>query len=238
VVVGQLLRDLRDSAGLSLKEAGDHLIRDPSTMSRMETGPALARLLEVRELMNLYGVDDPDLRAALESLSRDIWIKGWWDGYARNVQVHVIDLAWMESRSEKLRTFSLPVIQGLLQTRDYAEAVMRGVDPDAPDNKIAEWLEFRMKRQQVLDRLDYTTIPDETLWQKIEVHCASYPISLDEYVSMIGDVKRVVDMLVSRTQRIQEYPKLGFAIEQEMLLDVDRAFRRLAASGFTSRLLG
>ncbi|HEX6076941.1 MAG TPA: YdcF family protein [Micromonosporaceae bacterium] len=76
------------------------------------------------------------------------------------------------------------------------------------------------------------------LWPEIEVQCASYPLMLDDYVAMIGDVKRVIDMLVGDTQRIQEYPKLGFAIEQEMPAEVRHAFRRLTNAGFTSRLLG
>jgi uncharacterized SAM-binding protein YcdF (DUF218 family) len=75
------------------------------------------------------------------------------------------------------------------------------------------------------------------LWPEIDVQCASYPLSLDDYIAMIGDAKWVIDMLVGDTQRIQEYPKLGFAIEQKMPANVERAFRRLAAAGFTSRLL-
>lgn len=164
--LGKLLRDLRESAGLSLKEAGDHLMRDPSTMSRMETGLAPARLLEVRELMNLYGVESSELRAGLESLSRDIWVKGWWDDYARKVHVRIIDLAWLEARAVKLRDFSLPIVHGLVQTRDYAEAVIRANDPEATNKQVAEWLEFRMKRQGVLDHLDYATILDETVFHR------------------------------------------------------------------------
>jgi uncharacterized SAM-binding protein YcdF (DUF218 family) len=76
------------------------------------------------------------------------------------------------------------------------------------------------------------------LWPEIEVQCASYPLSLGDYVAMIGDVKRVIDMLVGDTQRIQEYPKLGFAIEQELPTEVQDAFHRLIDAGFTSRLLG
>ncbi|HEX6074613.1 MAG TPA: YdcF family protein [Micromonosporaceae bacterium] len=76
------------------------------------------------------------------------------------------------------------------------------------------------------------------LWPEIEIQCASYPLSLDDYVTMIGDVKRVIDMLVGDTQRIQEYPKLGFAIEQEIPAKVQHAFHRLIDAGFTSRLLG
>jgi transcriptional regulator with XRE-family HTH domain len=165
--LGKLLRDLRESAGLSLKEAGDHILRDPSTVSRMETGTAPARLLEVRELMNLYGVDDPELRAGLEQLTRDIWVKGWWDGYARNVHVRIIDLAWLESHAERIRDFSPLVLHGLLQTKEYAEAVMRTAGPDDTDDQIRKWITFRMKRQEVLAQLDYEVIIDEAALHRV-----------------------------------------------------------------------
>jgi transcriptional regulator with XRE-family HTH domain len=164
--LGKGLRDLRESAGLSLKKAGDHLIRDQSTISRMETGSLPARLSDVRELMNLYGVTDPELRTGLEALTRDIWIKGWWDDFAADLHVRVVDLAWLEARSEELRSFNLPVLHGLLQTPEYAEAVMRTMDPEASDSQIARWIEFRMKRQEVLDRLSCTAILDETLFHR------------------------------------------------------------------------
>jgi transcriptional regulator with XRE-family HTH domain len=165
--LGKLLRDLRESAGLSLKDAGDHIVRDPSTVSRMETGSIPARMTEVRELLNLYGVDDEELRAGLEALTRDIWVRGWWDGYTRNVHVRVIDLAWLEARAVELRNFSSLVIHGLLQTREYAEALMWAVDPDVPDKQIAQWLEFRMKRQEVLDQLQCRVVLDEAVFHRL-----------------------------------------------------------------------
>jgi len=75
------------------------------------------------------------------------------------------------------------------------------------------------------------------LWPDIEVLCASYPLSLDDYIAMIGDLKRVLDMLVGDTQRVEEYPKFGFAVEQEVPVEVHRAFHRLIDAGFTGRLL-
>ncbi|HEX6076372.1 MAG TPA: helix-turn-helix transcriptional regulator [Micromonosporaceae bacterium] len=164
--LGRMLRDLRESAGLSLTEAGAHIVRDKSTISRMETGYLPARMAELRELLKLFGVDDPQLRAAMESLARDIWVKGWWEDYVPDIQVPVIDLAWLEARTNKLRHFSLPVIHGLLQTPEYAEAVMRTVDPDVPDDRMTAWLEFRMMRQDVLGRLEYTGILDEGVLQR------------------------------------------------------------------------
>lgn len=162
--LGKLLRDLRESAGLSPKDAGDHIIRDPSTISRIEAGVLPARLPDVLELLNLYGVHDEAVRSGMEQLTRDIWRKGWWDGYSGTVPGKIIDLAWLESRAERLRDFSALVLHGLLQTPEYAEAVMRASDPDVPDDEVEQWIEFRMRRQEVLMRKNpphYTSVLDE-----------------------------------------------------------------------------
>jgi len=54
------------------------------------------------------------------------------------------------------------------------------------------------------------------------VLCASLPLPLDEYVASIGDVKKVIDMLVGDTQRIDEYARRGFAIPQDVPPGVKR----------------
>ncbi|MET9264217.1 YdcF family protein [Amycolatopsis sp. NPDC004079] len=75
------------------------------------------------------------------------------------------------------------------------------------------------------------------LWPEIEVRCASQPLPLDEYLQSIGDVDRVINMLVGDTQRISVYAQRGFAIPQDVPEEVQRAFERLVASGYTARLL-
>ncbi|MCT9933181.1 YdcF family protein [Planotetraspora sp. A-T 1434] len=75
------------------------------------------------------------------------------------------------------------------------------------------------------------------LWPEIEITCASLPISLDDYVAGIGDPDRVVNMLVGDTQRIVEYAKAGYAIEQPFPADVRSAYERLVEAGYTSRLI-
>ncbi|MFG1913830.1 YdcF family protein [Micromonospora sp. NPDC048898] len=74
-------------------------------------------------------------------------------------------------------------------------------------------------------------------WPEVGVVCASNPLELDDYVSSIGDPRRVVDMLVGDTQRIEVYAERGFAIPQEMPDEVRAAFERLVAAGYTSRLI-
>ena len=75
------------------------------------------------------------------------------------------------------------------------------------------------------------------LWPEVEVLCTSRPLALDDYVASIGDVKRVIDMLVGDTQRIDVYAQLGFAIPQEVPASVRQAYGKLVHAGFTSRLV-
>ncbi|WP_438490254.1 YdcF family protein [Streptomyces sp. S186] len=75
------------------------------------------------------------------------------------------------------------------------------------------------------------------VWPEVEVVCASAPLEFDDYLKTIGDDKHVVDQLVGDLQRVIEYPKLGFAIEQDVPEDVHGAYESLIRDGFTSRLL-
>jgi uncharacterized SAM-binding protein YcdF (DUF218 family) len=75
------------------------------------------------------------------------------------------------------------------------------------------------------------------VWPEVEVLCGSRPLPLDEYVDTIGDVDRVITMLVGDTQRITVYAERGFAIEQEIPAEVQAAYERLVEAGFTSRLI-
>ncbi|MEW2375999.1 YdcF family protein [Micromonospora sp. NPDC047812] len=75
------------------------------------------------------------------------------------------------------------------------------------------------------------------MWPEVDVVCASNPLELDDYVRSIGDPRRVVDMLVGDTQRIEVYAERGFAIPQEMPDEVRVAFERLVVAGYTSRLI-
>lgn len=86
-----------------------------------------------------------------------------------------------------------------------------------------------------MERRSYATC--RKLWPEAEVVCASESLELDDYIKSIGDEKLVVDMLVGDLQRVIEYPKLGFAVEQDVPSDVHGAYERLLRAGFESRLI-
>lgn len=156
--LGQQLRALREEAGLTLKDIADFLQRNPSTVSRIETADYPIRRPEVLALLDFYDVSDERRRAALIRLSEEVWQKGWWDRYSKDFEQRFVDFVWLEAKADAIRSFDSMVYPGLLQTPEYAEAVIRGADPEASDERIAAAVELRMTRQQVLDRDDPPTL--------------------------------------------------------------------------------
>lgn len=150
--LGNELREMREQAGLTLKEVGEYLRRNPSTVSRFESGMLPARVAEVLAYLDICGVDDQQRRADLKQMSGDLFRKGWWDGYANDVAGSLIDRIWLESRATAICYFSTMVVPGLLQTRAYAEATIRTANSAASKEQIERWIELRMARQQMLDR--------------------------------------------------------------------------------------
>ncbi len=146
--LGRQLRELRESSGLLLKDAGEHLGRDGTTVSRYEAGLIPPRPDDVRALLDLYGVADKPQRDALVELAVDVWQIGWWDNYSGNLAQNIVDYAWLESRARRICSFEVSVVFGLFQTPAYMSAVIRGADPTAA--LTSSGARFRLKRQEVL----------------------------------------------------------------------------------------
>ena len=148
--LGRELRQLRVDCGATLIEAGQYIQRDQGTISRMESGLAPARVVDVEALLNFYGVEDPAVRANLEVISRDSWQRGWWDGYSRYAPAWMLDLAWMEGRARRIRSFDPLVLHGILQIKRYAHALISAVNPHADSLTMEQWIKLRLDRQRVL----------------------------------------------------------------------------------------
>ncbi|MGH2601062.1 MAG: helix-turn-helix domain-containing protein [Pseudonocardiaceae bacterium] len=169
--LGQQLRALRESAGMTLKQAGDYLQRDGSMVSRFESAVHPIRRGDVLALLDLYGVSDERTREGLLRLSEDVWRKGWWDGYANSVDRQYIDMPWLEARAERIRTYEAMLVPGLLQTREYAETLIRNAAAaDTPEEQIGKMIELRMTRQQVLSGdapVDFGAVLDESVLRRV-----------------------------------------------------------------------
>ncbi|MGH3978945.1 MAG: DUF5753 domain-containing protein [Pseudonocardiaceae bacterium] len=101
-------------------------------------------------LLDLYGVSERRQRDGLLRLGEEVWQRGWWDGYAADVERQFVYYVWLESRATAIRAFDCILLPGLLQTRDYAQAVITAAEWDAAPEQIARWVQLRMDRQAVL----------------------------------------------------------------------------------------
>lgn len=148
--LGQLLNQTRREARKTLRDASAYLSIDTSTMSRYESGHIPPKPQDVVSLLNLYGLDDVRRRDSLIELSREAWRRDWWDGYHGDLLPKFLDYAWLEDRATAIRSFEVLAFSGLIQTREFAEAVIRAHEADRDDQYIRRGVEFRMERQRVL----------------------------------------------------------------------------------------
>lgn len=150
--IGKTFKELRQRNGMTMQEVAEYLGRDQSSLSRFEAGIHPPRKDDVVALMDLFGVEEESQRQATLHMVGEVSKTGWWEKHAKDASGWFMDLLWVEDRAEALKLFSNAVLPGLLQTPEYAEALMRADDPQAAKQQIKRGVDLRIKRQQVLDR--------------------------------------------------------------------------------------
>ena len=148
------LRRLRESAGLTIERVAEELECSTSKISRIETGHVSATPRDVRDMLEMYGVPSKR-RSELLQLARDARQKGWWQEYSDLPNVNVVGL---ESAAASIRMYSALMVPGLLQTEDYARAVLRAVCIKSHVDEIERRTELRMARQSLLRQDDAPTL--------------------------------------------------------------------------------
>jgi transcriptional regulator with XRE-family HTH domain len=147
------LRRLRESARLTCEEVAEHLECSASKISRMETGRVSVSPRDVRDVLDLYRVPD-EQREGLVQLARESRQKGWWHAYSDAMQPHIATYVGLESAASETRIYEVSLIPGLLQTEDYARAVIRAGMMNSPREDIERRVALRMARQPAVTRDD------------------------------------------------------------------------------------
>jgi transcriptional regulator with XRE-family HTH domain len=147
--LGAELRRLREQAGLTCEEVGQRLECSGTRISRIETGRINVRPGDVHEMLEIYGITG-DAAAALVQLAREARRKGWWHTYGRVLPPWFEAYIGLESEAVRLRDFQPLVMPGLLQTEDYARAVLRAAPNAGRAEDIDQQVALRMDRQAVL----------------------------------------------------------------------------------------
>jgi transcriptional regulator with XRE-family HTH domain len=148
--VAAALRELRERAGLSGAEVAKRMGMSPSKISRIETGNSGLQIEDVAALLGLYQVP-ASTRDELLDLVRRSEERGWWTRQPGLPQLwrSLIDF---EAKATRIQNYEALVVPGLLQTAEYARAIIQGVAPTVSEAELDNLVAARMARQTVLTR--------------------------------------------------------------------------------------
>lgn len=141
--LGALLKALRTERGWTAEHVGERLRFSPSKMSRLETGHRGASPRDIKDLCDLYGVDD-DQRQRLLELASEGKQRGWWQPLGLPYSEYV----GLEAEAVSISDFGLGYLPGLLQTADYARAIVRAAVPRWVPEIVEQRVQGRMTRQE------------------------------------------------------------------------------------------
>lgn len=190
--LGTLLKALRNERGLTVEQTGEQLGFSPSKVSRLENGLRGASARDIRDLCDLYDVQG-ERRQQLLDLAAAGKQQAWWQ--SRNLAYS--NYVGLEDAAAVIRDFGLGVVPGLLQTADYARAVMTARIPRLSAEDIDQRVAARMERQRLLTA--------ETPPQ--------FDAVLDEAVlHRVAGSRRVMQAQMNRLLEVSDLPKVDIRV--------------------------
>ncbi|MES4890040.1 helix-turn-helix transcriptional regulator [Streptomyces sp. NPDC096012] len=153
MILGRQLEELRTRAGLDYAEAGAAIGVSHSTIRRMEAAKvARLRLTDAEKLLQVYGVTDrQEIDTFLQSV-REANKRGWWHTYRDVMPDWFAAYLGLEQAASQIRVYGNQFVHGLLQTEDYARALLGAAHPHASAEATERRVALRMRRQELLAR--------------------------------------------------------------------------------------
>jgi transcriptional regulator with XRE-family HTH domain len=199
IMLGSQLRRLREARGVTRETAGWEIRSSESKISRMELGRVGFKERDVADLLTLYGVTDETERAALLNLAREANNPGWWHRFADVLPGWFQSYLGLEAAASLIRTYEVQFVPGLLQTSDYARAVILLGHGKASAAEIERRLNLRMARQRLLTRADAPR-----LWAVVDEAVLRRPIGGAEV--MRGQLTALIEATKLPNVRLQILP--------------------------------
>ncbi|MER7169673.1 helix-turn-helix transcriptional regulator [Micromonospora sp. NPDC000207] len=199
MLLGAQLRRLRESCGVTREGAGWEIRASESKISRMELGRVGFKERDVADLLTLYGVTDVKERDTLLKLARDANNPGWWHRFGDVLPTWFQSYLGLEAAAALIRSYEVQFVPGLLQTRDYARAVVqlghRRARPDELDRRV----DLRIHRQELLRRPG-----PPHLWAVVDEAALRRPIGGAEV--MRGQLTALIEATRTPHIRVQVIP--------------------------------
>lgn len=123
----------------------------PSKLTHMERNEwKLPRVGDIRALLEVYGVADERRREDLLRLAREGRQRGWWHAYREMLSENYSTYIGLESEAAALLIYQPLVIPGLLQTDEYARALVHAGPAELDDAGVEQRVRVRRERQSIL----------------------------------------------------------------------------------------
>jgi hypothetical protein len=199
ILLGGQLRKLREARGVTREAAGWQIRSSESKISRMELGRVGFKERDVADLLTFYGVTDEEERSALVTLARQANAPGWWHQYADVLPTWFQSYLGLESAASLIRNYEVQFVPGLLQTADYARAVIKLGYPAASAAELDRRVQLRMTRQELLSRAN-----PPTFWAVIDEAALRRPIGGKAVLR--GQLARLIELAKLPNVTIQLIP--------------------------------
>jgi transcriptional regulator with XRE-family HTH domain len=145
LVLGLQLRQLREARGISPAEAARAIRATPSKISRIELGRSAIKEIDVLDLLTYYGVDAAEREQFLK-IAEQASHHGWWHRYGDILPPWFQTYIGMEESAKAIRSYEPLFVPGLLQTPQYAAAVI--ALGDIPASEAERHVILRKERQR------------------------------------------------------------------------------------------
>lgn len=199
LVLGEMLRRLREVRGINALEAGAAIRASESKINRLELGRAGVKLRDVADLCALYGVADHAERTTLLELARQTNLPVWWQRYRDVLPRWFETYLGLEQDADIIRGYEVQFVPGLLQIAGYARAVIELGHGNAPEADIERRLTLRMRRQRIL----YRAGPPR-LWMVIDEAALRRPVG--GRAMMFAQLEHLIDVCELPHVTIQVLP--------------------------------
>ncbi|GAA1338787.1 helix-turn-helix transcriptional regulator [Actinocatenispora thailandica] len=148
-VIAAALKEFRERLDLKPAEVAKRVNHDASWLARIERAEIRAHPDAVTRLLDVYKITGPQAEAVLD-LAASAGSRGWWHVYTRAMPEWFGKFVGLEGAASVIRNFENGVMPGLLQTEDYARAVMRAVPLPGQPTDVDRFVKLRMERQELL----------------------------------------------------------------------------------------
>lgn len=170
IVLGLRLRDLREKAGCSFATAAEALSVNATTVRRMEKAEVGLKPPYVEKLLQTYGIPRQEITAFL-TLVEEANQPGWWHRFRDVLPAWFSLYVSLEGEASLIRAYEPHCVPGLLQTPDYARALLTTGFPSASEEELGRRVALRTGRQELLERAEaprlWAVLEEQVLWRHI-----------------------------------------------------------------------